>query len=186
MALQHEPFGLPWLNAWKPPQLPQMRAMGSLVHLILILSCSRSLYHLLWKPHEIMWVWVLCTTQSWSSGLVRFGVPAVGKIQTETQQVELKERKHEVTWLNYETVTFCCDSEFTSSSGIVMCPNSERMVLQGVVYFMAESCVWTHDMSNLCPQITSHKSCFCDEFNTTESKSVKGIYMMWVSLSCRS
>lgn len=55
--------------------------------------------------------WVLYTRQNWSPGLVRFGVPPIGEIQNETQQVELKERKHEVTWLNYKTVTFCCDSE---------------------------------------------------------------------------
>lgn len=136
MVLQQEPFGLPWLKGWKPPQFPQMRTIGSLVDLIFILSCSRrSLYNLSWKPHEIMRFWVLCATQSWSPGLVGFGVPPVGEIQTETQQVELKERKREVTWLNYETVTFCCDSEFPSSSGIVMRPNSERMVLAGCGLF---------------------------------------------------
>lgn len=129
VVLQQEPFGLPWLKGWEPPQFPQMRATGSLVHLFLILSGSRSLYNFLWKPGELMWVWVLCTTPSCSPGLVRFGVPPVGKIQTETQRVELKERKHEVTWLSYETVTFCCGSEFTLSSGIVLCPNSEGMVL---------------------------------------------------------
>lgn len=107
-----KPFGLLWLKGWKPPLFPQMRAIGFLVILLLILSCSgRRLYNLVWKLHEIMCFWVLYMTRSWNQGLVRFGVPPIGEIQNETQQVELKEKKHEVTWLNYEQVTFCCDSE---------------------------------------------------------------------------
>lgn len=70
---------------------PQMSATGSLVDLILILSCSRrSLYNFLWKPCELMWIWVLCTTPSWSPGLVQFGVPPVGKIQMKLSMWNLK------------------------------------------------------------------------------------------------
>lgn len=115
-----------------PSSAPQMRATGSLVDLILILSCSRrSLYNFLWKPCEfnVDLSVVYNTNTKLKSTTSAVWSAASRQNSNETQHVEPKERKHEVSWLNYETVTFCCDSEFTSSSGIVMCPNSEGMIL---------------------------------------------------------
>lgn len=109
-----KPFGLLWLKGWKPPLFPQRRIMRFLVILYIILGCSgRILNNLVWKPQER------------SLKPRRFGVPPVGEIQNETQQVELKERWHEVTWLNYEQVTFCCDSG-NLFIGIVTCPNRAK------------------------------------------------------------
>lgn len=170
VVLQQEPFGLPWLKGSKPPLFTQMRAIGFLVILLLILNCSRrSLDILVWKPHEIMRFWVLYRTQSWSPGLVRFGLPSVGEIQLKLSRRNSKEGNIKSLDLTKKQSHFAVTVRTYFSQWHSYVSQQRKYGIAGCGLFCGSVMCLTYDISNLCSlQITCHKSGVYNKFNTVE------------------